>query len=229
MKRFGFAILLFLIASSLHAQNSGYVTYNFGLDILSPVGTYKNFTSRSFVGGHLGFLMTTKSPGLSLGGHVGYGLQDQFNAYYFGPSPIGIETEYEESLYNTNVSIAMDGRYMPYLFDLFQPYVGASFGIRRIATYLVTTDIIDNVNAGNQVFKRAWTMQIGASLGIIVPLNNGFLLDVGVQYLETQAAAHLIRKTDWRSIDPFFSTDIYDEVRTGIKHMGARISIIYTP
>lgn len=217
------------MGTSLQAQRGGYVTYNFGLDVLSPVGTYKNFTRRSYVGGHLGFLITTKSDGLSLGGHVGYGLQDQYNTTYLGPSPIGFETEYRESLYNTHVSIGMDARYMPYLLDLFQPYIGATFGIRRIATFLSTTDIVDDVSAGTQVFKRAWTMQIGASAGVIIPLNNGFLIDVGAQYLETQAAAHLIRKTDWRAIDPFYTTDIYNEVRTGIKHMGMRISLIYTP
>jgi hypothetical protein len=226
----GLIMSILVYTPHLRGQND-YVNYSFfhlGLDVLSPVGTYKRFNSRSFVGGNLGFFKTTRYKDLFLGGSFGYGLVDRFETFYFGPTSIGTETEYREDLFNTQMSFTFDTRYMPLISNKFQPYVGASAGLRRIGTLLVTTDAIANVNAGRETYERAWTFMLRAEAGVIIPLGSGFLLDFGVQYLETQATTHLIRKSNWREVTAFFSTDIYEDIRTAIQMMGVQLKIVYT-
>ena len=207
---------------------TNYTFFHLGLDVLSPLGTYKRFNSRSFAGGSLGFYKTTRYKDLFLGGSFGYGLMDQFETFYFGPTSIGTETEYREDLYNTQMSFTFDARYMPMISNRFQPYAGASAGLRRIGTLLITTDAIANVNAGRETYERSWTFMMRAEAGVIIPLGSGFLLDFGIQYLETQATTHLIRKTNWREVTAFFSTDIYEDIRTAIQMMGIQLKVVYT-
>jgi len=198
-----------------------------GVEVLAPVSTYSSINTRSYVGANLSFLSTIKIKDVYVGGSVGYGIYDQYTSVYPGTNMFGQATNYREDLYNSQFFLSIDFRYMPFISRHIQPYLGGGAGIRRVATFLVTTDVNDNVQAGNQVFERDWAFQVQGSIGCIIPLKTFLSLDISIRYLETQAMTHFVRKRDWRDLDPFWSTDLYESKKASLQLMGFNASILY--
>jgi len=222
-------VFFVLLSFSMDAVSQSAKAYliSAGLDIVGPVGGYREVNQSVFVGGKISLLTNTRMNDLFVGGSVGYGVMDMRSETYPGINPFGIETTYEETLYNTHLYFAADFRYKPFVSQKIQPYVSGSAGIRRVGTFLVTTDILDNVQAGSQVYEKDWVFQVEGAIGALIPLNNGFFLDISFRYLETQAARHLVRK----KVDPpsggFFATDYFDLRNTGLQLIGGNLSIVY--
>lgn len=208
-------------------KNSTYIgMLKAGMQISFPTGDYRKRTVRSGGGFDLGYMGSTRNKNFFVGGGFTYHFYDAFNSQYIENDSEGFLSEFDEWVYNQQFSVYAEGRYMPDISEIFQPYLAAQVGFRyRYSQVSVQNLTRDNVEDGF-VHEKTWVMQYGLGLGCIIRIKN-LMFEISGTYLESQAGSHLLRLPDWRTVDATYSTDIYKTYREPIQEMILHVGMIF--
>lgn len=208
-------------------KKSGYIgMFKIGLQCSFPVASYRNRTVRSGAGFDIGYIGSTKNKNFFVGGGFTYHFYDAFNTQYIANDREGFLVDFDEWLYNQQFSFYGEGRYMPDISKVFQPYLSAQVGLR----YRYSQVTLQNVTRDNQessfVDTKTWIMQYGAGIGCIIRVKR-LLFEISGHYVEAQAGSHLLRLPDWRTIDATFTTDYYKAYRDPIQELIFHVGMIF--
>lgn len=208
-------------------KNTGYIgMFKLGLQFSFPTGSYRKRTVRSGGGIDMGYIGSTKNRNFFVGGGFAYHFYDSFNTQYMENDREGFLVEFDEWVYNQQFSLYGEGRYMPDISKVFQPFISAQVGFR----YRYSQVTVENLTRDNQedsfVHKSTWVMQYGAGLGCIIRIKN-LMFEISGNYIETQAGTHLLRLPDWRTVEATYSTDLYKAYREPIQEIIFHVGMIF--
>lgn len=208
-------------------KKSGYIgMFKIGLQFSFPSSSYRHRTVRTGAGFDLGYIGSTKNKNFFAGGGFTYHFYDAFNTQYIANDREGFLVNFNEWLYNQQFSFYGEGRYMPDISSVFQPYLAAQVGLR----YRYTQVTLQNVTRDNQessfVDTKTWVMQYGVGAGCIIRIKR-LMFEISGYYVETQAGSHLLRLPDWRTIDGTYTTDFYKSYRDPIQEFVFHLGMIF--
>jgi hypothetical protein len=208
-------------------KNTGYIgMLKAGMQFSFPSGDYRKRTVRSGVGFDLGYIGSTKNKNFFVGGGFTYHFYDSFNTQYIENDSEGFLSEFDEWVYNQQFGFYADGRYMPDISKVFQPYLSAQVGLRYRYSQVTLQNTTRDNTEDSFVHEKTWVMQYGVGLGCIIRIKN-LMFEISGTYLEAQAGSHLLRLPDWRTVDATYSTDIYKTYREPIQEMILHVGMIF--